>query len=123
MICERPDCHLPAKVRFCSRRCAVLSVRHLGLLKGGRACRDRKRKRRALAAVAEVEVHLTEDIREALSPAQLARVKMLIARSHRLGWKKGYQAHNDAVYKQRKQKALKKLEAKSSRYQQKGRAA
>jgi hypothetical protein len=123
MICERPDCQHPAKVRFCSRRCALLAVRHLSMAKGGRVCRDRKRKRRALAAVAEVEVHLTEDIREALSPAQLARVKTLIARAHRLGWKKGYQAHNDAVYKQRKLRALKKLEAKASRYQQKGRAA
>jgi hypothetical protein len=104
-----------AKRRFCSTRCAALlriangtwcqpsltvEQRSRGGRVGGQASGETRRRRAAVRIAAELEQFLTPEIREALSPQGVARLRALFARAWKRGWTLGVLTRG---HRQRKQ--------------------
>lgn len=89
--------------RFCSHRCSMRGrleagwrpkgptreQRQAGGRKGGVASGNTRRKKAIRQAVARVERFLTPDIVDALTFRQVARVKLVLARAWKAGYKDG----------------------------------
>lgn len=113
--CERQGCtsviYAPgpktlAKRRFCSCRCQyehrhaagwphyklTREDRRRGGQKGGMIAGRRRRKEAMLRRASTLRSLITDDIREALAPEQLARITALLVRAYMTGEKRGYHA-------------------------------
>lgn len=109
------------KTTYCSHSCAVRARveagwrphggltkagRQLGGRRGGHISGIRKKRDALLRAVQPMEKYLTPEFKDGLSPDQLARVRVLIARAYQVGHRRGYQTgHAKKRYQAQKAKA------------------